>query len=67
MPRRLWDTDRRPQHELMKAAIYKQFNGPITIENVVDPIAAFNAATAAAFSVIATVVLLSAADTTRDP
>jgi len=30
----------RPQHEFVKAAIYKQFNGPITVENVVDPIAA---------------------------
>jgi hypothetical protein len=35
-------------------------------ENV-DPIAAFSAARAAALSVIATVVLLSAADTTRVP
>jgi hypothetical protein len=36
-------------------------------KEIVDPMAAFRAATAAAFSVIAIVVLLSAADTTLAP
>src|SRR5262245_38879272 len=36
-------------------------------KEIVDPIAAFNAATAAELSVIATVVLLSAGETTRVP